>query len=190
MPEAQGLRPCQGSKGAIRLTSRDWKITLERLLSASLAGSSISLNFRNWCHRICGRARWEMVVGGRVGHGEAPEHFAKGASDPPGGRAGHRRTFPCLFRESFHPPPNHGMPPQPRREDQPAPKRRRLHSSQRGRWPRQELIRVDSHLDLLVAGRELPLLKGHRVVLDPLQKQADHTIVFLPAQLQLLSGEC
>lgn len=27
---------------------------LDRFLSASLAGSSVSLNFRNWHHRICG----------------------------------------------------------------------------------------------------------------------------------------
>lgn len=27
---------------------------LDRFLSASLAGSSVSLNFKNWHHRICG----------------------------------------------------------------------------------------------------------------------------------------
>lgn len=175
MPEAQGLRPRQGTKGAI------WAY-LQRL--EDHFGAALVSLFGGQLHllelqELVPQDLWDSKVGNGVG----------GAGR---GRARPQKDIPMPVQGvlSTPPTPNHGMPPQPRREDHPAPKRRRLHPSQRGRWPRQELTQVDSHLDLLVAGRELPLLKGHRVVLDPLQKQADHPIVFLPAQLQLLSGAC
>lgn len=44
----------------------------------------------------------------------------------------------------------------------------------------------DTHLDLLVAGRELPLLEDGDVMAYPLQKQGDQLVVLLPPQLQLL----
>lgn len=37
----------------MKLTSNDLKMCLERFLSASFAGSSVSLNFRNWRQRTC-----------------------------------------------------------------------------------------------------------------------------------------
>lgn len=43
------------------------------------------------------------------------------------------------------------------------------------------------HLDLLVAGGKLPLLKDQDVVSDPLQQHGDQLIVLLPTQLQLLT---
>ena len=45
-------------------------MTLDRFLSASLAGSSVSLNFKNWHHRICGDSdvssqAWAPMAGAR-----------------------------------------------------------------------------------------------------------------------------
>lgn len=48
------------------------------------------------------------------------------------------------------------------------------------------LIGEETYLSLLIAGRELPLLKHDDVVSDPLQQQGHQLIVLLPAQLQLL----
>lgn len=47
-----------------------------------------------------------------------------------------------------------------------------------------------SHLNLFVAGGELPLLKNEDVVSDPLQQHGDQLIVLLPTQLQLLKHRC
>lgn len=51
---------------------------------------------------------------------------------------------------------------------------------------KKELWPLSIHLNLLIAGRELPLLKDEDVVSDPLQQQGDQLIILLPAQLQLL----
>lgn len=46
---------------------------LDRFLSASLAGSSVSLNFKNWHHRICGdKTRQQPGLGPSGGHGPPP----------------------------------------------------------------------------------------------------------------------
>lgn len=47
-----------------------------------------------------------------------------------------------------------------------------------------------SHLNLFVAGGELPLLKNEDVVSDPLQQHGDQLIVLLPTQFQLLKHRC
>lgn len=44
-----------------------------------------------------------------------------------------------------------------------------------------------THLNLLVAGWELPLLEDEDVVTDPLQQHGDQLVILLPAQLQLLT---
>lgn len=41
---------------------------LDRVLSASLAGSSVSLNFKNWHHRICGDKGCQHQPGPCGGH--------------------------------------------------------------------------------------------------------------------------
>lgn len=43
-----------------------------------------------------------------------------------------------------------------------------------------------THLNLFIAGGELPLLKDEDVVSDPLQQHGDQLIILLPTQLQLL----
>lgn len=45
---------------------------------------------------------------------------------------------------------------------------------------------LSPHLNLLVAGGELPLLEDHDMVADPLEKKSHQLVVFLPAQLQFL----
>lgn len=45
---------------------------------------------------------------------------------------------------------------------------------------------LSSHLNLLVAGGELPLLEDHDMVADPLEKKSHQLVVFLPTQLQIL----
>lgn len=47
-------------------------------------------------------------------------------------------------------------------------------------------IRMSSHLYLLIAGRELPLLENGDMVADPLEQKCHQLVVLLPAQLQLL----
>lgn len=44
-----------------------------------------------------------------------------------------------------------------------------------------------SHINLVVAGGELPLLEHDDVVPHPLQQHGDELIVLLPAQFQLLT---
>lgn len=50
----------------------------------------------------------------------------------------------------------------------------------------EDLRLGSTHLNLLIAGGELPLLKDEDVVSDPLQQQGDQLIILLPTQLQLL----
>lgn len=48
------------------------------------------------------------------------------------------------------------------------------------------IFNISAYLDLFVGGRELPLLKDHDMVADPLEQKSHQLIIFLPAQLQLL----
>lgn len=97
---------------------------LERFLSASFAGSSVSLNFRNWRQRTCRSEK------GWIRLSSASSSLL---------------TAVMLVKR-----------------------------------PRS------THLNLLIAGGELPLLKDEDVVSDPLQQHGDQLIILLPTQLQLL----
>lgn len=52
--------------------------------------------------------------------------------------------------------------------------------------PKNHNMSPSSHLNLLVAGGELPLLEDHDMVADPLEKKSHQLVVFLPTQLQIL----
>lgn len=61
-----------------------------------------------------------------------------------------------------------------------------MHPKQIQTFSKYLCIMTSAHLYLLIAGRELSLLKDHDMVADPLKQESHQFVVLPPSQLQLL----